>query len=102
MTTGDSEAEPFWTGFLRSLRHRGLRSVKLVVSDAHGSLKTAITRALNATWQRYRFHFMAMPWRMPEKTQRRIVAAGIGTAFAEDDPERRGCYSKLSLQTACA
>src|SRR5436309_8347857 len=34
MTTGDSEAEPFWTEFLRSLRHRGLRGVKLVVSDA--------------------------------------------------------------------
>src|SRR4249920_3424762 len=33
MTVGDSEAEPFWTGFLRSLRQRGLRGVKLVVSD---------------------------------------------------------------------
>src|SRR3954447_31496 len=38
MTTGDSEAEPFWTEFLRSLRRRGLRGVKLVVSDAHDGL----------------------------------------------------------------
>ncbi len=29
LTVGDSEAEPFWTGFLRGLRQRGLRGVKL-------------------------------------------------------------------------
>ena len=34
MTIGNSEAEPFWTDFLRSLTRRGLRGVKLVVSDA--------------------------------------------------------------------
>ncbi len=44
VTTGDSEAEPFWTEFLRRLRHRGLRGVKLIVSDAHDGLKAAITR----------------------------------------------------------
>ena len=31
MTIGHSEAEPFWTDFLRSLTRRGLRCVKLVV-----------------------------------------------------------------------
>ncbi len=35
VATGPSEAEPFWTDFLRSLTRRGLRGVKLVVSDAH-------------------------------------------------------------------
>ena len=60
MTVGDSEAEPFRTEFLRSLRHRGLRGVKLVVSDAHDELKAAITKVLNATWQRCRFHFIAV------------------------------------------
>jgi transposase-like protein len=44
VTTGDSEAEPFWTEFLRRLRHRGLRGVKLVVSEAHDGRKAAITR----------------------------------------------------------
>ena len=34
MTIGNSEAEPFWTEFLRSLTRRGLRGVKLVISDA--------------------------------------------------------------------
>src|SRR6202453_215654 len=35
MEVGPSEAETFWTDFLRGLARRGLRGVKLVVSDAH-------------------------------------------------------------------
>jgi putative transposase len=35
MEVGTSEAEPIWTEFLRKLTRRGLRGVKLVVSDAH-------------------------------------------------------------------
>jgi putative transposase len=58
LSVGCSEAETFWTAFLRSLARRGLRGVKLVVSDAHEGLKAAIARALNATWQRCRVHFM--------------------------------------------
>ena len=38
MTIGNSEAEPFWTKFLRSLTRRGLRGVKLVISDASGDV----------------------------------------------------------------
>jgi hypothetical protein len=40
---GPSEAETFWTEFLRKLARRELRGVKLVVSDAHERLKVAIT-----------------------------------------------------------
>src|ERR1700731_1991987 len=35
MTVGASEADTFWTDFLRSLARRGLRGVKLVISDGH-------------------------------------------------------------------
>ncbi len=87
MTTGDSEAEPFWVEFLRRLRHRGLRGVKLVVSDAHDGLKAAISKVLNATWKRCRFHFMRNAMAHAGKTQRRVVAAWIGTAFAETDAD---------------
>src|SRR4029078_7556278 len=51
---GPSEAEPFWSSFLKSLVRRGLKGVKLVISDAHEGLKGAIRRALHATWQRRR------------------------------------------------
>ena len=42
---GPSEAETFWTDFLRSLKARGLDGVKLVISDAHSGLKAANTLA---------------------------------------------------------
>jgi len=58
LTVGPSEAEPFWTEFLRSLTRRGLRGVKLVISDAHLGLKAAIAKVIAATWQRCRVHFM--------------------------------------------
>jgi transposase-like protein len=54
MDIGPSEAEPFWVAFLRKLARRGLRGVKLVISDAHEGLKAAITKILSATWQRCR------------------------------------------------
>ena len=58
MDVGPSEAETFWTEFLRKLRRRGLRGVKLVVSDAHEGLKAAVGKVLQSTWQRCRVHFM--------------------------------------------
>ena len=54
MTIGASEAEIFWTDFLRKLARRGLRGVKLVISDAHEGLKTAVAKVLHASWQRCR------------------------------------------------
>ena len=55
---GPSEAETFWSAFLKSLARRGLRGVKLVISDAHEGLKAAIRRVFGATWQRCRVHWM--------------------------------------------
>jgi len=85
MSVGHSEAEPFWVEFLRSLTRRGLRGAKLVISDAHEGLKTAIVKVLGATWQRCRVHFMRNALAYAGKTQRRIVSAWVGTAFAQDD-----------------
>ncbi len=54
MEIGTSEAEPIWTEFLRKLTRRGLRGVKLVISDAHEGIKAAVTKVLCTTWQRCR------------------------------------------------
>jgi putative transposase len=64
LAVGPSEAETFWIEFLRSLARRGLRGVKLVISDAHEGLKAAVARVLHASWQRCRVHhadFQIMP-----------------------------------------
>jgi putative transposase len=87
MAIGASEAETFWTDFLRSLARRGLRGVKLVVSDAHLGLKAAVAKVLNASWQRCRVHFMRNAVAHAGKQGRRVVSAFIGTAFAQDDAE---------------
>jgi putative transposase len=84
---GPSEAETFWTGFLRKLARRGLRGVKLVVSDAHEGLKAAVARTLNATWQRCRVHFMRNALSHAGRSGRRVVSAFIATAFAQNDAE---------------
>lgn len=82
-----SEAEPFWTDFLRRLTRRGLRGVKLVVSDAHEGLKVAVGKVFNATWQRCRVHFLRNVLAHAGKGQRRMVSAAIATAFAQDTAE---------------
>jgi len=84
---GPSEAEPFWTAFLRKLSRRGLRGVKLVVSDAHEGLKAAVAKVLSATWQRCRVHFMRNALAHAGRSGRRVVSAFIATAFAQDDAE---------------
>jgi transposase-like protein len=85
LAIGPSEAETFWTDFLRSLTRRGLRGVKLVVSDAHEGLKAAIAKVLSATWQRCRVHFMRNALAHAAKGQREMAAAAIRTAFVQDD-----------------
>ena len=81
---GASEAEPFWTDFLRSLTRRGMRGVKLVISDAHEGLKAAVRKVISATWQRCRVHFMRNVLVRAPAGQRRMVSALIATIFAQE------------------
>ncbi len=87
MATGPSEAEPFWTAFLRSLTRRGLRGVKLVISDAHEGLKAAVAKVLKASWQRCRVHFLRNALAYANKGQRQMVFALINTIFAQETAE---------------
>jgi len=84
---GASEAETFWTAFLRKLTRRGLRGVKLVVSDAHEGIKAAVAKVLSATWQRCRVHFMRNALAHAGRSGRRVVSAFIATAFAQNDAD---------------
>ena len=85
MDIGPSEAETFWLEFLRKLRRRGLRGVKLVISDAHEGLKGAVAKVMHASWQRCRVHFLRNALAHAGKSGRRVVSAFIATAFAQDD-----------------
>ena len=85
LTVGPSEAEPFWTDFLRQLANRGLRGVKLVIADAHLGLRAAVDKVLSATVQRCRVHFMRNALAYVPKGQREMVAAAIRAAFVQED-----------------
>jgi len=87
VAVGPSEAEPFWSTFLRDLTRRGLRGVKLVISDAHLGLKATIAKVFTATWQRCRVHFMRNALAFANKGQRQMVLALINTAFAQETKE---------------
>ncbi|WP_043764746.1 IS256 family transposase [Algiphilus aromaticivorans] len=87
MDIGPSEAETFWKDFLRKLARRGLRGVKLVISDSHEGIKAAVSKVFTATWQRCRVHFMRNALAHAGKSGRRVVSAFIATAFAQNDAE---------------
>jgi putative transposase len=85
---GDTECEDFWTEFFRSLRTRGLRGVRLVVSDAHEGLKASIAKCfVGAGWQRCRVHFMRNVLAKVPRADAEMVAAAIRTIFAQPNAE---------------
>jgi len=99
MKVGPSEAETFWTDFLRGLARRGLRGVKLVISDSHEGIKAAVSKVMHATWQRCRVHFMRNVMAHAGKSGRRVVSAFMSAAFAQDDAEAaRAQWRKVADQ----
>jgi hypothetical protein len=82
---GPSEAETFWSTFLKSMVRHGLCGVKLVISDAHEGLKAAIRRVLSFTWQRCRVHWMRNALSYVPKGQQSMVSAALRQAFIQPD-----------------
>jgi putative transposase len=90
---GPSEAETFWSTFLKSLLRRGLHGVKLVISDAHEGLKAAIRRVFSASWQRCRVHWMRNALAYMPKAQQSMAAAALRQAFLQ--PDRKAASQAL-------
>jgi putative transposase len=96
---GPSEAETFWSGFLKGLVRRGLKGVKLVISDAHDGLKHAIAKVLGATWQRCRVHWLRNALAHVPKGQQTMVAAALRQAFLQPDQDAaRQAWRQLADQ----
>jgi putative transposase len=96
---GPSEAETFWSGFLKGLVRRGLKGVKLVISDAHEGLKHAVAKVLGATWQRCRVHWMRNALAHVPKGQQTMVAAALRQAFLQPDQDAaRQAWRQLADQ----
>lgn len=91
---GDGEDIPFWTDFLRSLVHRGLRGVKLAVSDAHAAIYAAVrTQLPDAAWQSCRIHFgRNIARRAGNYEHRRIAQAALATIYHQPDRDTAVCH----------
>jgi transposase-like protein len=86
LDVGPSESGAFWLTFLRSLVGRGLSGVRLVTSDAHEGLKSAIAAVLHgASWQRCRVHWVRNAMALVPKSAQQMVGATIRTVFTQPD-----------------
>jgi transposase-like protein len=104
MEIGPSEAETFWTAFLRKLARRGLRGVKLVVSDAHEGIKATVAKVLTTPGSAVGCTSCATPWRTPAR------AAGASSPPSSPPPlprtmprprRRSGARSLTSSAPSC-
>ena len=84
-----SEELEHWRSFLQSLVARGVRGVKLVVSDAHPGLKQAIAEVfVGASWQRCRVHFLRNLLARVPKSAQAMVAATVRPIFQQQSREQ--------------
>ena len=83
---GAGESEAFWLDFLRSIKKRGLEEAKLVTSDAHSGLVSALSQALSgAAWQRCTVHFMRNVLAQIAHKDKKQVAAALKLIFEQPD-----------------
>lgn len=84
-----SEAEVHWRDFLNSLVARGMRGVKLIISDDHAGLKAARQSVLGGvSWQRCQCHLQRnAQGYVPRLELKAQVAADIRAIFNAPDRE---------------
>jgi putative transposase len=84
LAVAQSEMEVSWRSFMRSLVERGLRGVKLVMSDAHEGLRAALRAVFNGvSWQRCYVHFIRNVLAVVPKTAQGFVAAALRNVFQQ-------------------
>ena len=83
---GDSESEGCWGEVFRSLKDRGLGGVRLVVSDAHRGIRSALARHFQgASWQRCQVHYKRELLRKVPKRRTGELMKDVKAVFAGHD-----------------
>jgi putative transposase len=93
------EQEIHWRAFLENLVKRGLRGVKLVISDDHSGLKAARQAVFGGLpWQRCQFHLQqnAQSY-VPHKDMQKEVSEDIRTIFTAPDRAMAEEYLKRAV-----
>ena len=94
----DNESEGFWSGFFDELIDRGLIGVKLVVSDGHRGIQSAVSsRFLGATWQMCQVHFSRAVLNNIPNRDKEEVAEKLRQGF-QDQAKMAELAAELSLK----
>jgi transposase-like protein len=75
-STSLSEAEVHWRGFLEHLQSRGMKGLRLIISDDHAGMKAARKAVFpSVPWQRCQFHLCQNAQNyVPKKSMRTEIA----------------------------
>jgi putative transposase len=85
LSSGHDEGS-VWPAFIRRLVERGLHGVRLVISDDHAGLVSAIReQLLGSSWQRCRVHFTRNAQDLVPRSARSMVASAIRLVFEQPD-----------------
>lgn len=94
-----SESEESWTAFFKNLRERGLRGVRLVISDAHKGLTAAVRKVLKAEWQRCKVHFYRnVLVHVPKRSQAEVSEAMKAVFVQRDEKSAKAKAAELVRQ----
>ncbi|MDY9927877.1 IS256 family transposase [Methanosarcina sp.] len=71
----DSEDSLFWKDLFEDLKERGLRGVKLIVSDGHKGIQKAVRESfIGSSWQMCHVHLMRQALKkVPKKKQKEVA-----------------------------
>ena len=90
---GNSESEQHWGELFGSLKDRGMKGVKLIVSDAHRGIRAAKDRHFQgAAWQRCRVHYKREMGRKVSYKKLKELNGELATVFMPG--ERNECLRR--------
>jgi transposase-like protein len=85
VTAGSTEDAVSWLRLMRDLKKRGVRSVDLIVADAHAGLREARERCFTqADYQRCIFHFIRNILSKVPRRKQHQVARALKAIFAQE------------------
>jgi putative transposase len=85
-SVADDEGEGFWSGLFDELKDRGMKGVKLVVSDGHKGIQSAVqSRFMGAAWQLCQVHFSRAILRNIPNKDKEEVAEKLKEALEDEN-----------------
>jgi putative transposase len=99
VSEGHKEDKAGWLGFLKDLKKRGLKGVRLIISDACLGLSEAAAEVFpDADWQRCVVHFYRNVFSHVPRNKIREVAAMLKATHAQENREAAEAKSKYVIE----